>query len=46
MLSNADIDRIDIIIQRNKSIEKGDKVYAIGDQFSHIYAIRTGYLKS
>ena len=46
MLSNNDMDRLDTIIQRNKSISKGDKVYSVGEDFTHIYAIRSGYLKS
>ena len=46
MLSSSDIDRLDSIVQRNKLIEKGTKVYSIGDEFTHIYAIRSGYLKS
>ncbi|MGK0271805.1 MAG: CRP/FNR family transcriptional regulator [Cocleimonas sp.] len=39
MLSHSDIDRLDNIIQRNKLLEKGTKVYSIGDKFTHIYAI-------
>lgn len=46
MLSNSDIDLLDNIIQRNTIIEKGSKVFSIGDNFTHIYAIRSGYLKS
>ena len=45
-LSNNDIEILDSIIQRNKSIPKGTKVYSVGEAFTHIYAIRSGYLKS
>ncbi len=46
LLSDSEIDKLDSIIQRNKLIEKGEKVYAIGESFTHIFAIRSGYLKS
>ncbi len=46
MLSSSEIESLDDIIQRNKSIEKGDKVYSVGEKFTHIYAIRSGFLKS
>ena len=46
LLTNSEIDKLDSIVQRNKLIEKGVKVYAIGEPFTHIFAIRTGYLKS
>lgn len=46
MLSSSEIDELDDIIQRNKSIEKGAKVYSTGEKFTHIYAVRSGFLKS
>ncbi|MCL4113604.1 UNVERIFIED_CONTAM: hypothetical protein GTU68_001037 [Idotea baltica] len=46
MLSSNDIETLDSIIQRNKSIAKGTKVYSVGEAFTHLYAIRSGYLKS
>ena len=41
-----DIDKLDSIIQRNRPIQGSDHIYRTGDNFSSIYAVRSGSIKT
>ncbi len=41
-----DIDKLDNIIRRNRILQGGEHLYQKGDQFSAIYAVRSGSCKS
>ena len=41
-----DIDRVDEIIQRGRPLQKGEHLYRASDDFSAIYAVRSGTLKA
>lgn len=45
-LNNADIDSLDGIIKRRRSLKRGDYLYRMGDPLQVIYAIRSGTFKS
>ena len=46
MLAESEVEHLDTIISRTKPIPKGKHLYSAGDPFSHVYAIRSGCLKS
>jgi CRP/FNR family transcriptional regulator, anaerobic regulatory protein len=41
-----DIDRLDNIIQRGRPIQSGEHLYRAGDNFTSIYAVRSGSIKT
>lgn len=41
-----DIDRLDSIIQRSRPIQGGEHLYRAGDEFSSIFAVRSGSIKT
>ena len=41
-----DIDRLDTIIQRGRPIQSGEHLYRAGDNFTSIYAVRSGSIKT
>lgn len=41
-----DIDRIDRIIKRGRPLQKGDYLFRAGDEFTSVYAVRSGSLKT
>ena len=45
-LEVEDIDRLDHIIQRGRPIQKKEHVYHAGDEFSSVYAVRSGAIKT
>ena len=45
-LKTGDIDQLDNIIKRRRPLKKGEHLYTAGEEFSAIYAIRSGSLKS
>ena len=45
-LDSAALEKIDEIVATRKKIAKGDKLFRIGDKFSALYAIRTGFFKT
>ncbi len=40
------LDQIDEVVQRNKPLQKGERLYRAGEEFSAIYAVRAGCVKS
>ncbi|WP_020210308.1 fumarate/nitrate reduction transcriptional regulator Fnr [Gilvimarinus chinensis] len=45
-LEFSDIDRLDAIVQKGKPLQKGEILYRSGDDFTAIYAIRSGAIKT
>ena len=45
-LNQAEIERLDDIIRRNRPLKKGTYLYRQGDDFISIFAVRTGSFKS
>jgi len=45
-LENADIDRLDKIIGRRRRLEKDERLYAMGEPFRSLYAVRFGHFKT
>lgn len=45
-LENADIDRLDKIIGRRRRLEKEERLYAMGEPFRSLYAVRFGHFKT
>ncbi len=45
-LEGDDIERLDEIVARGKPLKKGQAIYHQGDDFSSLYAIRSGSVKS
>jgi len=45
-LDNADIDRLDQIIGRRRRLERDERLYAAGDPFRNLYAVRFGHFKT
>ena len=45
-LENNDIDKLDEIIQRGKPLQKGEHLYRDNDNFTSVYAVRSGTLKA
>jgi len=45
-LENADIDRLDKIIGRRRRLEKDERLYAMGESFRSLYAVRFGHFKT
>jgi CRP/FNR family transcriptional regulator len=45
-LDMGDIDRLDNIIKRRKPLQKGEYLFHAGEQFTSIYAVRSGSIKT
>ncbi|MGZ9898367.1 electron transport transcriptional regulator EtrA [Shewanella gaetbuli] len=45
-LDNAELDKLDNIIERKKPVQKGDQIFKSGDSLRALYAIRSGTIKS
>lgn len=45
-LESRDIEELDRIIQRGRPLQKGGHLYRQGDEFSSVYAVRSGTLKA
>lgn len=45
-LEALDIDRLDDIIKRRKPLQKGEYLFRAGDEFTSIYAVRSGSIKT
>ncbi|MGB0693133.1 MAG: fumarate/nitrate reduction transcriptional regulator Fnr [Pseudomonadales bacterium] len=45
-LTNEEIEKVDSIIKRRKPLKRGDYLYNTGDEFSSIYAVRSGSIKA
>ena len=45
-LDNVEIEQLESIISRHRPLRKGEYLYRAGDAMQHLYAIRTGVLKS
>lgn len=45
-LTNEEIEKVDSIIKRRKPLKRGDCLYNTGDEFSSIYAVRSGSIKA
>ena len=45
-LDNADIDRLDQIIGRRRRLARDERLYAAGDSFRNLYAVRFGHFKT
>lgn len=45
-LETRDIEELDRIIQRGRPVQKGGHLYRQGDDFSSVYAVRSGTLKA
>lgn len=45
-LETEDINRLDEIVQRNKPLHKGEHLYRVNDEFTSVYAVRSGTLKA
>jgi len=46
MLAEAEVEHLDGIVQRTKTLQKGGILYRAGEPFKAIYAVRSGCLKS
>ncbi|MCZ2720310.1 fumarate/nitrate reduction transcriptional regulator Fnr [Marinomonas sp. 15G1-11] len=45
-LADEDVNRLDQIIERKKPLKKGEVLFHQGEEFSSVYAVRTGTLKT
>lgn len=45
-LDEGDLEKLDSILKRRYSLQKGDHLYRLGEPFSAIYAVRSGSFKS
>ncbi|WP_017445741.1 fumarate/nitrate reduction transcriptional regulator Fnr [Gayadomonas joobiniege] len=45
-LNNAELNQLDGIIERETPLHKGEKLISTGDEFTALYAVRSGSLKS
>ncbi|UJF20724.1 electron transport transcriptional regulator EtrA [Shewanella sp. OMA3-2] len=45
-LNDAELDKLDNIIERKKPVQKGDQIFKSGDSLRSLYAIRSGTVKS
>jgi CRP/FNR family transcriptional regulator len=45
-LKSGDLDQLDNIIKRRRPLKKGDHLFNAGEEFSSIFAIRSGSIKS
>lgn len=45
-ISHADLDQLEVIVQRRRPLPRGKHVFHLGDRFTALYAIRTGSVKT
>ena len=45
-LSSDDVEELDNIVQRGKTLQKGEHLYQEGSAFSSVYAVRSGAIKA
>ena len=45
-LTGKDVERINELVHTRKRVKRGDSLYRVGDRFSSIYAVRSGFFKS
>jgi CRP/FNR family transcriptional regulator len=45
-LTGQDIDRVDALIYTRRRFKRGESVYRAGDEFSSLYAVRSGFFKT
>lgn len=45
-LTPEDVVRVDQLVYSRRKVKRGDSLFRVGDSFSAIYAIRTGFFKS
>ncbi len=44
-LTDTEIDEVDDIVKRSKPLHRGEALYEAGDQFTSLYAVRSGSIK-
>lgn len=45
-LPQADMDRLDTLVNTRRSVARGDLLFRVGDSFQCLYAVRTGFFKT
>lgn len=45
-MDSGDVDKLDKIVKRSRPLHRGDHLFRQGDQFSSIYAVKTGSIKT
>lgn len=45
-LDDGDMAKLDSVMKRRRSVQKGDYLYRVGEPFSAVYAVRSGSFKS
>jgi CRP/FNR family transcriptional regulator, anaerobic regulatory protein len=45
-LSGQDVDRVDELIYTRRRMRRGESLYRAGDEFSSLYAVRSGFFKA
>lgn len=45
-LDAADMQRLDSLVERRRSLRRGEALYSAGEAFSTLYAVRTGFFKT
>lgn len=46
VVTNEDLDRLEVIMSKRHKVERGDTLYRLGDVFSSLYAVRLGHFKT
>ena len=45
-LSDPDLERLDQLVAKRRSVTRGDALFRAGDSFQSLYAVRTGFFKT
>ena len=45
-LTGVDVDRVEDLVYTRKRMERGESLYRAGDEFSSLYAVRSGFFKT
>ncbi len=45
-LSDPDLERLDELVAKRRSVTRGDALFRTGDSFQSLYAVRTGFFKT
>ena len=45
-LTGQDVERMDRLVYTRKRVKRGESLYRVGDRFTSIYALRSGFFKS
>jgi CRP/FNR family transcriptional regulator, anaerobic regulatory protein len=45
-MSNQQLERLDDIVATRRSVARGDSLFKVGDSFTSLYAVRTGFFKT